>query len=200
MAQQWAASTQTHDGQQFHSIFAYDSLPKEQCWIYGDTGILTFVMEISQDCWWSGATVDTIATRVARGSMYLLERALAGPGITGRVIDLNSGLPLQAELQIDQLHSPEVGPRITDARFSQYHRLTQAGQYTVQASYRGYIGQGKDVVVGDSGWATVDFVLVPEITAIAEEVREGDEERDATGGTLDRRQWCWRGTPCGATV
>ena len=72
-------------------IFGYDTLPKEQNWIYGRTGILAFEMEISDHCWWTGAVVDTIAARVARGSAYLLDRTLTGPGITGRVTDAVTG-------------------------------------------------------------------------------------------------------------
>ncbi len=187
IAQEWAASTLTVDGQQFHSIFAYDTLPKEQCWIYGNTGILTFVMEISNQCWWSGAAVDTIAARVARGSVYLLDRTLGGPGITGFVTDASTGAPLQAEVQLAQMHAPEVGPRLTEARFGQYHRLTRAGSYTVQVSCRGYISQTQGVTVGATGWISADFALVPEVTAVG-----GVDE----GTASDRDTWLQTGNPC----
>ena len=168
LAEEWAANTLTETDQHYHAIFGYDSLPKEQCWIYGNTGILTFVMEISEQCWWSGATVDTIAARVARGSVYLLDRTLEGPGITGLVTDAGTGAPLQAEVQIAEMHAPEVGPRLTEARFGQYHRLTLDGSYTIHVSCRNYIPETRSVSVGSSGWATADFSLEPEVTAVGE--------------------------------
>lgn len=166
LAEQWAAHTLDENGDPYHSIFAYDSLPKEQCWVYGNTGILTFVMEISQQCWWSGATVDSVAARVARGSVYLMERTLTGPGITGFVTDAGTGLPLQAEVQLAEMHAPEVGPRLTEARFGQYHRLTLPGTYTVSVSLRNYVTQTRTVAVETVGWTTADFTLEPEATAV----------------------------------
>jgi len=190
LAEEWAANTQTESGDYYHSIYAYDALPKEQCWVYGKTGSLTFVMEISQQCWWSGATVDTVAARVARGSIYLLDRTLAGPGIKGVVTDAGTGEPLQAEVQLAEMHAPEVGPRLTEFRFGQYYRLTLPGSYTVAVSQRNYVSQTRTVTVSSSGWTTADFALQPEATAV------GEIDGDAT------QVWLRIANPvrCGQTV
>jgi len=168
IAEEWASQTQNEHGNSYNAIFAYDTLPKEQCWIYGRTGILTFVMEIATECWWHGATVDSIAVRVARGSVYLQNRALAGPGIRGVVTDAVTGDPLQAEVQIAEMHQDAIGPRLTEAAFGQYHRLTLPGQYTVQASLRNYVTETVSVTVGADGWEVADFSLMPEATAVEE--------------------------------
>lgn len=166
VAQGWAAATRNAQGNPFSSITGYDTLPKEQNWIYGRTGILAFEMEIASECWWTGAVVDTIATRVARGGASLLDRAIAGPGITGRVTDAATGAPLIAEIQLAELHSAHIGPRLTDARFGQYFRLTAVRSYTVTASCGGYDAQTRTVAVTAGQWSTADFALTPHLTPI----------------------------------
>lgn len=176
IAADWAAVTRSETNQPYHAIFGYDNKPKEQNWIYGRTGILTFEMEISDHCWWTGATVDTIAARVARGSVYLLERVLDGPGVRGQVTDAVTGEPLVAEVQLAEMHSSHVGPRLTDARFGRFHRLTATGAYTVTVSRRDYTSETRTVIVSAGAWTTADFALKPVTTAV------GDESPDAGGG------------------
>ncbi len=167
IAEAWAANTLTESGGQFGSVWAWDTLPKEQCWIYGNTGILTLVMEIADHCWWTGAPVDSIAARVARGSEYLLDRALNGPGIAGRVTDLDSGASLVARVEIAQLHGDEVGPHLSEAAHGAYHRFTQSGSYDLTVSCDGYIEQTRVVAVG-AGWALADFSLLRDSTQVWE--------------------------------
>jgi len=167
VADAWAGATLDENGGPYHDLFGYDTLPKEQCWIYGHTGILTYVMEISDRCWWTGAVVDTIAARVARGSTTLMDRALHGPGIAGTVTDAATGAPLAAEVTLAELHSPDVGPRLCDARVGTYQRLTEATTYTVQVSCAGHLPQVRPVTVAPAGWTVADFALEPEPTAVA---------------------------------
>ncbi len=167
IADNWGDNTLTHNGSHFNNLYAYDTLPKEQCWVYGNTGILTFLMEISDRCWWTGAMVDTVATRVARGSMYLLDRTLDGPGLTGQVTDADTGLPLAgAEVQINQMHADNVGPRLVDQQFGTYYRLTEPGSYTLTVSRRDYQTQTESVVVGADSWTKTDFELAPVYSAV----------------------------------
>jgi len=88
------------------NVYSYNEVPKEQCWIYANTGICAFVMEISLQYWWTGAVVDTIAARFGRGHFYLMERALSGPGLTGFVTAAHTGLPVEAEIVVQQVHDP----------------------------------------------------------------------------------------------
>ncbi len=157
----WAAATRNEENQSYHTIYGYDTLPKEQNWIYGRTGILAFEMEISDHLWWTGAVVDTIAARVARGSTWVLDRVVNGPGIRGRVTDALTGAPLVAEVQIAELHAPEVGPRLTEVHFGQFFRLTGNGSYTLSVSRRDYLTETVPVTVSGSTWTTVDVALWP---------------------------------------
>ena len=172
IAEDWAAATIDENGNSYHEIYAYSSLPKEQCWIYGRTGILAFIMEISDHCWWSGAMVDTIGVRVARGSEVLVDRVLDGPGVRGSVFNVASGEPLVAEVIIDEMHQRGVGPRMTEASNGMYHRLTTEGTYTVTASCEGFETQTHVVTVHDT-WARLDFALESPLSGVA----PGEETR-----------------------
>jgi hypothetical protein len=182
----WASSTRTLGGNTFGSIFAYDTLPKEQCWIYGQTGILTYLVEIGERCWYTGAEVDTIAHRVARGSTYLLDRALVGPGVRGRVTDAVTGAPLAAEVRILQMHHDSVGPRLCDAASGRFWRLTESGTFTVVALHPDYESAEQTVVV-QSGWQAADFALQPLATSVADlEPAEGRQPPWLQGSTRVR--------------
>jgi hypothetical protein len=66
------------------------------------------------------------------------------------------------------MHADDVGPRLTESRFGQFHRLTQPGTYHVSVSQRNYVAQTRSVTVGTTGWTTADFALQPEATAVGE--------------------------------
>ena len=166
IAETWAAATLDESGQPFRSAYAFDALPKQQCWSYGRLGILSFLMEISDQCWWTGADVDTIGARVARGSMVLLDRVLHGPGVRGTVTDAATGAVLPAEVQIAEMHQDYVGPRRCDGTFGGYYRLTLPGEYNLRVSCDGYRGDSLCVVVPDSGWAVADFALQPTASGV----------------------------------
>ncbi len=38
VAELWVAATIDENGSPYHEIYAYSTLPKEQCWVYGRTG------------------------------------------------------------------------------------------------------------------------------------------------------------------
>lgn len=136
-----------------------DVLPKEQCWVYAHTGICILLMEISRQGWWEGAMVDTVAARVARGSFYLADRVISGPGLTGFVTDEENGEPLIAEVKVEEASSLRVGPRLTDARFGRYWRLLQPGDYTVSVSAPDHYVLSQRVTVDSAGWTQVDVPL-----------------------------------------
>ncbi|MEZ4651544.1 MAG: M14 family zinc carboxypeptidase [Candidatus Eisenbacteria bacterium] len=196
MATDWAAATLTSTGAPFHAIQSYDTLPKEQCWVYGNTGISAFIMEIADQCWYEGATVDSIATRVARGSTYLLDRALHGPGVRGTVTDGNTGAPIVAEVRILEMHSDDVGPRLTDETHGQFYRSTEAGSYTLEVSHPGYTTETVEVEVGSTGWTTADVALQP----IASDT--GGPTGDAMGNASGNAPWFLASNPAhrGGTV
>lgn len=184
----WGAATRTLQGSTYSSVPAYDSLPKEQCWVYGRTGILAYVMEIGAQCWYSGADVDSIAARVARGSTYLLDRVLSGPGIYGSVCDAATGVPLAAEVQITQMHSNYVGPRLCDAEHGRYWRLTRSGTFTVRALHPGYETQSQTASVA-ADWQKVDFALQRIATGVDDDQDAGPGDGASGNELADAASW-----------
>ena len=141
---------------------AYNTIPKQQCWAYANTGICSFLMEISRQFWWTGSMVDTIAARTGRGNFYLMERALSGPGLKGFVTQSNTGAALEAEVLVQQVHSYDVGPRMTEQYYGQYWRLLNAGSYTVTFSAPNHYPETHySVYVSSSGWTTLSAQLDP---------------------------------------
>jgi hypothetical protein len=159
------------------NVYSYNEVPKEQCWIYANTGICAFVMEISLQYWWTGAVVDTIAARFGRGHFYLMERALSGPGLTGFVTAAHTGLPVEAEIVVQQVHDPDIGPRLTDPYHGRYWRLLTSGSYTVTASAEDFITQTRTIYVSATGWTQLDFQLQPEPAAVGELPAQPEERR-----------------------
>ncbi len=162
-----AARTESEiDGVYYNGSGAsYNRLPKEQCWVYANTGICVLLMEISRQFWWTGAMIDTIAARVGRGNFYLMERVLNGPGLTGFVTDALTGVPLEAEGRVLQAHDPDIGPRMTEQYFGQYWRLLTPGSYTVSVYAEDHYSQTRTVYVSAIGWTHLDFQLDPDPAA-----------------------------------
>ncbi|MBD3235671.1 MAG: hypothetical protein GF330_03095 [Candidatus Eisenbacteria bacterium] len=147
---------------------AYNEVPKEQCWIYANTQICIYLMEISRQFWWTGATVDTIAHRVGRGCFYLLERAQAGPGLRGTTTDAVTGAPLEAEIRIAQVYDPEIGPFMSEQFHGAYYRLLNNGSYNVSVFAEDHDPAYANVYVSASGWTVRDFQLQPDPAAAPE--------------------------------
>jgi hypothetical protein len=139
--------------------YGFDTLPKAQNWVYGETGACALLMEISSRFWWEGPVIDRIAERVARGLVVLLERALGGPGLTGRVTDASTGASLLAEVRVEEMHDPEIGPRRTDPRTGIFRRLLDPGVVTVTVLADGHEPSTRRVAIAAGGWTTLDVQL-----------------------------------------
>lgn len=154
------------DGHHYSGLPGFNTLPKEQNWIYANLQSCALIMEISRDNWWSGAMVDTIAARVGRGTFSLMERALSGPGLAGRVTDAFTGAPIQAEIRVSVAYYPQLGPFLTEPEFGSYWRFLNPGTYMVTALATGYFEQTVAVDVDAGTWSSLDFALVPNTTAV----------------------------------
>ncbi len=155
----------TESGTHYGTLPGYNLLPKEQNWIYANTEACILIVEISHDGFLQGATVDTVAARVGRGSWSMMERALAGPGIAGRVTDAATGAPLVAEILVQQVHQAGVGPFLTESGYGCYWRFLSTGTYTVTVSSHGYLDETRAVhVTGGGSWSVEDFQLSRELS------------------------------------
>ena len=129
-----AANTETEiDGEYYEYAASHNDRPKLQLWSYWFTGTCSIIMEITNQCFWTGDTVDTIAARVGRGLFYLFDRMFYG-GLIVKAFDSESGTPLQAQVIIDGVTDTTFPARICDYH-GRYHRLLYDGNYTVHIKY-----------------------------------------------------------------
>lgn len=170
LSTQLGYNTQTESGGYYAGAGAcYNTTPKEQTWVYKNTGICALLMEISLQFWWTGATVDTIAARTGRGLFYLMDRAQTGPGLTGKVTNAMTGQPVIADIKVAQYHDANIGPRLTEASHGKYWRLLLGGQnYSVTVTADGYDPISTTVYVGSSGWTERNFQLQPDPAGVDE--------------------------------
>jgi len=167
IASELAARTKKADDTSFSAVFGYATTGKARNWQYGHLGTIGLTMEIlSYMCIPPAEDVDGICERVSTGSYSLIER-LAGPGLTGHVIDATTGAPLVAEVDVTELASDLLDPRLTDSTYGRYWRPLNAGDYTLEFSAAGYetltVGP---VTVPDGDWTLVDAALWPVDTGI----------------------------------
>jgi hypothetical protein len=166
VAQGLQSHTLTENGNHYGGLPGFNTLPKEQNWVYANTQICALLMEITQDNYWTGAMVDTIAARVGRGNFYLMDRALVGPGVCGAVTDAASGAPLQGEIRIQELSEPGIGPYLADPETGRYWRFLNGGTCTLTVHVKDHEDQTRTISIG-SGWDVEDFALVPVQSAVS---------------------------------
>jgi hypothetical protein len=90
----------------------------------------------------------------------------------------NTGLPLEAEVRVLQVHHPDIGPRMTEASHGMYWRLLLPGTYTVTVMAEDHYAQTQSIYVSGYGWTRLDFQLTPDPAAVSE-----------TGAVLPRVLW-----------
>lgn len=124
-------------------------------WYYNELGTYSFVPEISarsRGFHPSYSWVEPTVTGLRGGWTYLLDRAV-GESIRGRVVDLHSHQPLDAQVAVKEVQwrNGEVHRTDVDGGFS---KLLGAGSYHLQVSAEGYESVERWVVVpaGKRAW------------------------------------------------
>jgi len=129
-----------------NGVESYDLVPSDgqgglsPNWQYARYGVISFLPE-------TVAYPDFIPDTEARkkgivaanlqGVFYLYAR-IRESQITGRVFDIASRRPLEAEIRILEHYSASVDPRMSDSLYGRYTRILQPGTYTVQAIHPDY--------------------------------------------------------------
>ena len=126
---------------------------------YANFGTASFVCEISDTTIQDTSMVDSICQRHLPGMYYLLNRA-GKARLTGLVTDSISGLPLEAEVTVQQADSPDINPRLTRANTGRYDRLIDPGTYTLVFSRGGYATRTITGISVNNNGPTVTNVLL----------------------------------------
>ncbi len=130
-------------------------------YFYGNFGTAAFTCEVSDTTIQDTSMVDSICLRNLAGMYYLLERS-GYARLSGMVTDSLTGLPLEAEVIVEQAAGPEINPRFTRFNTGRYDRLIDPGTYTLTFLKDGYVSKSvTGVVVTNSAVTVTDVGLVP---------------------------------------
>jgi hypothetical protein len=109
-------------------------------WQYARYGVISFLPEtVAYPDFIPGSEArrSSIVAANLQGVFYLFARA-DGSQITGRVSDIRTHVPLQAEIRVLENYSDLVNPRMSDSLYGRYTRLLLPGSYTVRAIHPDY--------------------------------------------------------------
>ncbi|UCF68974.1 MAG: hypothetical protein JSV80_06735, partial [Acidobacteriota bacterium] len=207
IAEQYSSRIVQADGQLGYSAAPYgsrvDGTGRDQQ--YHENGAIAFVTEINNSAEGGfhpdyGVYRDATVEGQRPGWQYLLDR-VSGPAVGGRVTDAVTGLPLEADVALDEMHLPD-GKRLSSrADTGRFHIIVVEGSYTLRVTAAGYQSAVVPVTVGAS-WLPTSVALVPDG---ASRIAADDFEDPATvaqwtagfpGDTATGGQWEW-GEPQG---
>ena len=140
-------------------------------WIYANTGCIQYLVEVGTENMQPHDTdlIDDTVERNIQGAYHLFRRAAGinlgdGPEkfqVTGIVTDSSTGEPIIAEVEVVEMSSPILSPRLTD-EFGRYRRLLYADTFTLKFSAFGYETQViENIVPSSSSITEIDISLNP---------------------------------------
>ena len=154
-------------------------------WLYGAAGSIDFTVEVCTEFIPSGTAIDSIVADNLPGALYLLERAITGPGITGHVTETVTGDPLQATVIIVGRDNEDITPRTCDPMFGTYFRMLLPGVYDVMYDMNGYQAVLQEVIVGSDTLTVVDIELTKVIDIALSQTELDDDQSGQSSGNGD---------------
>jgi carboxypeptidase D len=145
-----------------------------QDWFYVWSGGWDITLEVSNQDWPPASTLPGFWDDNLESMLSYFERSLEG--LRGVVTDADTGLPLDAEIYIDD----NPYPSYTDPDVGDYHRMILPGTYTVEVTADGHDPMTFPGVVVSAGPATVFDV---ELGTLSARLRyEESRVEDGVGG------------------
>jgi hypothetical protein len=139
-------------------------------WFYQAYGTIQLLIECGTANLQPDSTLmlDTVQ-RCTQGVKWMINRALPFSAtqpihamLTGHITDSQTGLPLVAEVIIQERQAPYFAPRLSDAIFGRYWRPLTLGNYTLTVRKKGYNTVTiPNVIVSNSSWTTRNVQLTP---------------------------------------
>jgi hypothetical protein len=126
-------------------------------YFYGNFGTAAFTCEVSDTTIQDTSLVDSICRRNVVGMYYLLRRS-GYARLTGVATDSINGLPLEAEVEVQQATSVDIHTRYTRPNTGRYDRLIDPGTYTLIFRKTGYVSKTITGVVVNNSSPTVTNV------------------------------------------
>jgi len=186
VAQELASRIQRRDGLgTYEAIQANGLTGQSRNWFYGVAGTIDFIVETCDEFIPNGTVIDSIVNANLPGALYLLDRALIGPGITGHVTDSESSNPLQATVKILDRDTDILEPRTCDPNYGRYFRMLPPGEYEILYSMDGYGGRLEQVVVNSDTLTVLDVALSIDLSLALEQIDLDDDQMGQSNGNGD---------------
>jgi hypothetical protein len=122
---------------------AYNVLPlngrvgQSSVWMYGAGGAIDFICETGEEYFPSIENLTHLTSENVNGALFLLERVLRS-GVSGHVVDAETGTPLEAEILVHGFERDYVKPRRSHPENGRFDRLLLPGTYEVYVQKKGY--------------------------------------------------------------
>ncbi len=163
-----ASLIETEDGTGF-----YEPSPSRgrngnaQDWFYNTFGTVQLLIECgTENLQPNAALVDDTCERCKVGAYWLMNRVLGyltdAAMLTGHIEDAQTGLPIRAEVYINDHDIMSFTPRMSDEMYGRYWRLLEPGTYSVTYRKKGYQDTTlTNVTVNNSAWTVKNVALEP---------------------------------------
>ena len=139
IAQNCASQISRLQAERTYDVLSLDGrIGQSSVWMYAELGTMDFIIEAGDQYFPSESDLTKITTQNVRGAFYLMERALCS-GISGHVIDAQTGVPLVADILVHGFDCSYTKPRHSYGRFGRFDRLLIPGQYVVEIVKQGYV-------------------------------------------------------------
>ncbi|MCK9158307.1 MAG: T9SS type A sorting domain-containing protein [Candidatus Cloacimonas sp.] len=154
---------------------AYPNLSRQGAfhdWLYQQYGTIAFIVECgTRDLQPDSTVMVGTVQRCSNGVRWLLNRALmfstnvsSSSMLTGTVS--SGGVPLEAEIIIQQHSAPWFRPRTSFASSGKFYRPLASGSYTVIARKKGYYDKViNNQTVNNGSWTNIQINLEPKPAA-----------------------------------
>ncbi len=162
MATEIAARIQNLSGTGTYTISRQTAANQSSPWIYAVMGTLEFLVETGTSFIpLDSSVIRTVVEANLQGLFYLLDR-LRGPGITGRVIDRKTGLPLEALVSVVEIDDfSTIKPRKSHPQTGRFTRLLLPGKYTLRVQAPAFNPARISITIGDE-LLEKDIIMIPQ--------------------------------------
>ncbi len=149
MATEMAKRIRNEAGTGNYALARLSGANQSPVWMYGALGTLEFLIETGTSFIPPGYRIKPIVEANLEGLFYLLDR-LTGPGIAGKVLDLITHKPLEAEVSVLEVDNFEyIKPRLTKMDTGRFVRLLRPGKYTLLITADNYFFRSLTINIGN---------------------------------------------------
>ncbi len=128
-------------------------------WLYNTHGTIAFLTEISQEFQPDyDAFVKQELPAIRKGWQNIMDR-VGGPALAGKITDSATGLPISAQISIENIIFQEGEVRSSDPIDGSYHWILMPGTYKVTFQSPGHNKSVKSITVGAQGATTLDIAM-----------------------------------------